>query len=125
MGSIVAYDVLRDIGRSEESMIKNIKVEHFVTLGSPLGLTPVKGHILKNHNDKIRTPSCVNKNWKNFSDPQDLICFDSHLSDDYAVNSMGISVTDILVANDCKGDPHYIFGYLITPEFSAYLKDFM
>lgn len=130
MGSIVAYDVLRLIGRLTEgepyySALKDVKVEHFVTLGSPLGLPLVKGYNLKNHNDLVRTPSCVKEGWKNYADPQDLVCLDMHLRDDYGSNSSGVLVEDILVANDVKGDSHSSFGYLRTPEFSRYLCSFI
>src|SRR5207344_1882409 len=38
MGSIVAYDVLRTADRS----LPGLRIAHFVTLGSPLGLTEIK-----------------------------------------------------------------------------------
>lgn len=123
MGTIVAYDALRQIGRSEK--YKNVKIEYFVTLGSPLGLTPIKKQILDIHYNKLRTPSCVTKSWKNFSDPQDAVCLDSHLSDEYTKNSSSVVVDDILIANDYEDDPHHVFGYLRTPEFSRHLMSFV
>lgn len=123
MGTIVAYDVLREIGRDPEH--KDLFVEHLITIGSPLGVTPVKGKILKENSDKLRTPSCVTHGWVNFSDPQDYVCIDSHLRDDYAVNSSGIRVEDRMVCNDYPDNEHKSYGYLRTPEFSAHLASIL
>ena len=60
MGSIIAYDVLREIGKTNPYF----KLDHFVTLGSPLGLPQVKGRIVEEHGWP-RTPSVVYK-WSNF-----------------------------------------------------------
>src|SRR6516225_6081339 len=54
MGSIIAYDVLRIIGRETPP----VSVDHFVTIGSPLGLPHVKTKIYE-ENDLVRTPSVV------------------------------------------------------------------
>lgn len=109
MGSIIAYDVLIELQQDED--YKDIKIEHFITLGSPLGLTPVKGHILgfhkgNNYKGNLKTPSCVTKNWINFSDPQDYVCLDSHLADDFADNSFSVKVKDIMVCNDYPNNQH-------------------
>ena len=44
MGSIISYDVLRDLGRPEPT----IDIPYFVTIGSPLGLSLVKIEIEDN-----------------------------------------------------------------------------
>jgi hypothetical protein len=123
MGTIVAYDVLRDIGREEH--FRGVTIEHFITMGSPLGLTPVKGQILVNDGRRLRTPSVINKSWTNFSDPDDLVCLDSHLRDDYASNSSGIKPQDVMVCNDFPGNPHKSYGYLRTPEFTRHINGFL
>ncbi len=119
MGTIVAYEVLREFGRDSDWL--NFNVSHFITIGSPLGLTPIKGQLLSENNKKLRTPTAVKNRWVNFSDPQDIVAIDSHLRDDYADNSLGVKVRDILVANDYPKNPHKSYGYLRTPEFSKYL----
>lgn len=122
MGTIVAYDVLREIGRSENHF--GVKVEHLITMGAPLGLTVVKGNVI-NYNGKLRTPTCVTGSWVNFSDPQDVVCLDSHLADDYEANSSGIKVEDKMVCNDYPGNEHKSYGYLRTPEFSNHLASLL
>ena len=38
IGTIIAYDALRNLGRDQQ----DLTVKQFVTMGSPLGLTPVR-----------------------------------------------------------------------------------
>ena len=127
MGSIIAYDVLRKIGRRDTP----IRVDHLVTIGSPLGLSQVK-HRIREENDLVRTPSVVRK-WTNFADRRDLVATDSHLADDYAPNDRDVRVKDDRVINsyssekDGKGRANYhkSYGYLRTPELSEILRGFI
>ncbi len=128
MGTIVAYDVLRELGRSQDH--KGIRIEHFITMGAPLGLTVVKGNVIDADKRKLRTPSCVANTWVNFSDPEDYVALDSHLADDYEGNSAGVKVRDVLVCNEYKGkdkepNQHKSYGYLRTPEFSDHLASLL
>lgn len=146
MGSIIAYDVLRDLGQDDSEA----EVAHFVTIGSPLGLPHVKGNIMqerkyvKKASKRVCTPSIVSKSWVNFSDRLDPVALDSHLSDDFCENGRGIEVKDDLVLNDYKkpkkGEPgttegirdpkgknnhHKSYGYLRMPELSELVKGFI
>ena len=129
MGSIIAYDVLRDLGRTGE----DVEVAHFVTIGSPLGLPHVKGEIVKErrHDPKVRTPSIVSKSWVNYADRKDPVAVDIHLRDDYRANNSDVRVRDDLVINDyrCPGDGkrnhHKSYGYLRTPELSRQIQGFL
>lgn len=146
MGSIIAYDALRDLGRENSGA----EVAHFVTIGSPLGLPHVKAKIMeergydKKASKRVRTPSIVSQSWTNFADRLDPVALDSHLSDDYTENGQGIRVKDDLVLNDYrkpkKGKPgttegerepqgkhnhHKSYGYLRTPELSDLVKGFI
>lgn len=124
MGSIVAYDVLRLLGRSEPRPT----IHHFVTIGSPLGLPYVK-HKIWSENDRVRTPSIVQK-WTNLADRRDFVAADTHLSDDYRANSDDVRVRDDLILNgyvNREGRPNYhkSYGYLRTPELSTLIRDFI
>jgi hypothetical protein len=129
MGSIIAYDVLREVGRSHPDM----EVPHFATIGSPLGLPHVKAKIIQkyDYDPRVRTPSIVTKSWVNFSDKDDPVATDIHLSDDYEANARGVRVTDDLVSNDYhapasgKANAHKSYGYLRTPEVSRHIKSFL
>lgn len=120
MGTIVAYDVLRRMGK--DLQYNGMFVEHFVTLGSPLGFAPVKSKIFDQHNGQLRTPSIVRGSWNNFADGRDIVTLDTRLSDDFASNSHGIKVVDDRVACDYPDNPHKSYGYLRTPEFSSLLS---
>jgi len=121
MGSIVAYDVLRAADR----ILPNLRIAHFVTLGSPLGLTEIKEIVAH----PLRVPECVAR-WSNFADPRDYAArWDTRLSNDYRANRAGVTVSDHLVINGYlspsgKPNPHKIYGYLRTPEMSELIASF-
>lgn len=119
MGSIIAYDVLRLIGKQEPS----VKIDHFVTIGSPLGIPHVRYKITE-ESPLVRTPSIVSK-WSNLADRRDPVAIDTHLYDDYEANDLGVRVQDDLVLNDWKVPHHKSYGYLRTPEFTDIVKPFI
>ena len=137
MGSIIAYDVLTLLGQTDPEF----KVDHFVTIGSPLGLPHVKGKIVEEFthrgtaNERVRTPSVVTNKWVNFADRKDPVALDVHLRDDYGANRDEIQCEDDLVHNDYRikkrgkdeavRNHHKSYGYLRTPEFSELLKSFL
>lgn len=130
MGSIISYDVLRDLGQTEPSFT----VPHFVTIGSPLGIPYVKTQIIRerHYDPQLRTPSIVSQSWVNYADKRDQVAVDAHLSDDYGANGRKIDVQDNLVANDYEipSQPgsynhHKSYGYLRTPELSKHIADFL
>jgi hypothetical protein len=121
MGSIVAYDVLRRSGRT----LPGLRIAHFVTLGSPLGLTGIAEIVA----GSLRVPECVAR-WSNLADPSDYAArWNTRLSDDYRPNRAGVVVFDRLVTNGYVGrsgkpNTHKIYGYLRTPEMSELIADF-
>ena len=127
MGSIIAYDVLRDLESSA------VKVQHFVTIGSPLGLSTVKEKIKEERSGKAEPfmPKNVVKSWENLADPKDLVSADLTLAGEYHGNGE-FSVNDIFVQNgyrcrkagEWEHNYHKSYGYLRTPEFAALLKAF-
>ncbi len=119
MGSIIAYDVLRAIGRDDPSCT----VDHFVTIGSPLGLPHVKYKILQ-ESSLVRTPSIVRK-WTNLADRRDPVAADIYLKDDYEANDSGVRVKDDLIMNDWGGIHHKSYGYLRCPEFTDAVRSFI
>jgi hypothetical protein len=124
MGSIIAYDTLRRMGRENPAP----RVEHFVTIGSPLGLPHVKAKIHQ-ENDLVRTPSIV-RTWTNFADRRDPVSIDTHLDDDFQPNDRGVRVRDDLVINgyrngDDKANHHKSYGYLRAPEVSKMIRTFL
>ena len=131
MGSIVAYDVLRDIGRERS----DFEMAQFVTIGSPLGLPPVKANIHRERSKydqktPVRTPSIVTESWVNYADRKDPVALDIYLNGDYKANRRNVEVVDDLVCNDyvgLDGEPnhHKSYGYLRTPEISRQIERFI
>lgn len=119
MGSIIAYDVLRALGKENPQLA----IEHFLTIGSPLGLPHVKLKIMEER-APVRTPTIV-KRWSNLADRRDPVAVDIHLADDYGPNAAQVKVHDDLVLNDWGGINHKSYGYLRTPELSDLLAEFI
>ncbi|WP_240134625.1 hypothetical protein [Streptomyces sp. MUM 178J] len=94
LGSIIAYEVLREQRRD---------VELFLTVGSPLGITEIKDCL----EQRPAVPACVSA-WCNASDLRDLVAMDHTLRGEYAPDH---KVTDLLVSND-SGNHHGISEYL-------------
>jgi hypothetical protein len=122
MGSIIAYDVLRRATRT----LRGLRISHFVTLGSPLGLGGI-GEIVAG---ALRVPECVAR-WSNLADPRDYAAeWNTRLANDYRANRSGVVVSDRLVSNGYanrsgKPNPHKIYGYLRTPEMSELIAEFI
>ncbi|MGB3941017.1 MAG: alpha/beta hydrolase [Candidatus Manganitrophaceae bacterium] len=121
MGSIIAYDALRELGQTNG----HLRVENLITIGSPLGLPTVAAKISEEWK-LLRTPSIV-KRWINLCDPRDPVAFDTHLRNDYEANDQGVRVEDDLILNnyagpDNKPNPHKIYGYLRCPEMSELIR---
>jgi len=128
MGSIIGFDVLTFLAT-------DIKINTFITLGSPLGLPVVINKISSEQKKQgkmakhMMAPQGITNNWSNFSDILDKVAFDYKLSDSFLSNKLGIKPADFLVVNNyvMNGipNPHKSFGYLRTPEFSKILNDFI
>ena len=123
MGSIIAYDALRVLERDAPSL----RVDHFVTLGSPLGLAEVKLKVAGEHGE-VRVPDNVGQ-WTNLADRRDIATVAGALADDYAPNRHGAGVRDQAVVNAYRRpngelNPHKSYGYLRTPELSEIAMEF-
>lgn len=108
-GSMVAYEALRSLPANHPA-----KVDLFITIGSPLGLTEVQDQLKKlaGIRGKLATPECVSR-WVNVADPIDPVCADKTLGDDYLPNRRGVRAEDSLKPNpDSPKDPHSGSGYL-------------
>jgi hypothetical protein len=124
MGSIVAFDVLSAV----ESEITGLSIQHFVTVGSPLGLHEVKERIRK-EGLPLQVSDAVVR-WTNFANRKDKVALDSRLHTDFRANSRGVGVVDQVVINGYvspSGKPshHKIYGYLRTPEVSLAIHELM
>jgi len=128
MGSIIAYDVLTQL-------VPDVKIDTFITIGSPLGLPIIINKInleqKKNLSTGLKpgTPENVTNNWFNFSDLRDKVAMNYNLRDDYKENKNGIKPIDSIVFNNYEnngeGNPHKSYGYLRTPEMAKVIDEFL
>ena len=122
MGSIIAYDVLRTLEHDIP------EIEHFITIGSPLGLPIVTQYVRQEFANTL-IPQQV-RQWTNLADPSDKVALDCRLGDEYRPTPGGILVNEDLVHNDYvdrsgNSDPHNAYGYLRTPELSDIIHGFL
>lgn len=128
MGSIIAYDTLiQDV--------PELKVDTFITVGSPLGFPLIIKKILTeqhkeiNHNAKPPTPENVTSSWYNFSDLDDKITLNYDLADDYLPNIQNIKPVDVIINNtyeyNGQKNPHKVYGYLQNEEVAKVISRFL
>ena len=124
MGSIIAYDVLKN---NENK----IEIDVFATIGSPLGLPIITGKIMKEQesHSKVAVPNNIKKAWYNFSDLEDKVAINYDLADDYVANDLGINIIDFEVYNNYEvngvRNPHKAYGYLRTPALAEKIDEFL
>ncbi len=129
MGSIVAFDVLSFV-------VPGIKIDTFITIGSPLGLPLVVSKIASQYKPNPRgkknmvTPPGICCNWYNFSDVLDRVTFNYKLARRFKMNNNAVKPRDFGVVNDYhnqKGvhNPHKSYGYLRAKQFARVLNEFI
>jgi hypothetical protein len=97
LGTIIAYDVLR------EQSSRALDVPLLVTVGSPLGVTEVQDLVER----PLEVPAAVAV-WRNASDARDLVAMDHTIRPEYVPTER---CTDFYVIND-SGNHHGIREYL-------------
>jgi hypothetical protein len=96
LGSIIAYDVLRESGPARD-------IPLFVTVGSPLGVTEIQDLVTR----PLQVPGGVAM-WRNVADGRDLVALDRTIRPEYAPSER---TADFLVVND-SANHHGIGEYL-------------
>ena len=124
MGSLIAYDVLRQLERDGRCP----PIDHLVTMGAPLGLAEIKHRLAEEHGS-LRVPYAVAR-WSNLGDREDVATVGTTLAEAYAPNAAGVAVTDCPVINAYRRprggvNHHKSYGYLRTPEFSEAVAAFL
>ncbi len=128
MGSIISYDTL-----TQE--IPELKIDTFITVGSPLGFPLILKKILMEQNMEInaeakpQTPNNITSSWINFSDLDDKITLNYDLADDYSQNVYNIKPVDIIINNNYEyngqKNPHKVYGYLQNEEVAKVIGGFL
>ena len=128
MGSIIAYDTLTQD-------VPELKIDTFITVGSPLGFPLIIKKILTEQNIQINskakppTPENITSTWYNFSDLDDKITLNYNIADDYCSNSLNIIPVDIIINNayeyNGQKNPHKVYGYLQDREIAKVICGFL
>lgn len=121
MGSIIALDLLLRGTR---------RIEQFITIGSPLGLTVVQKQV-----GAIGTSSATRSReemrvrigaWTNFYDPLDAVALDSDLKDDFPEQGIqDVRVRNEFVTKTGDRNHHKSYGYVRTPEVGQTIREFL
>ncbi len=122
-GSMIAYDVLRQLSKSD------IDVRLLVTIGSPLGLPPVRSVFKKwTGKNKLPYPACVSR-WVNVAATGDVVALDATLGDEIEKKT-AVSFQDYLIDRKERdanplflGNAHAAMGYLSTPFVQREVND--
>lgn len=133
-GSVVAWDVLWELSRDErwQSRLDNLKVDTFVTMGSPLGDGVMKKRLAgAGEKASAKFPSNV-ISWHNVAAEDDQLCHDKTLADDYRKmlkQRLVSAVHDYTIYNLTvrygRSSPHSSIGYYIHPRISKILTDWL
>ncbi|MCE6998011.1 hypothetical protein LZG04_24895 [Saccharothrix sp. S26] len=107
LGSIVAYQVLHELGR-------RVEVPLFVTVGSPLGIPVVKSYL----EGKPSKPPNVRR-WVNGSDERDPVALYARLDRD----SFAAGIDNFADIHNPRDDAHGITGYLSDEVIAAEVLD--
>jgi hypothetical protein len=115
MGTIVAYDVLRNCPECPQ-------VDTLITLGSPLGVREVQEELIAENAADVDFPADKLGRWVNVYDPLDPICgADPNFANDYRPVG-GKSVIDVKESN-WGGWRHTITHYFAGSKFRSHLRD--
>jgi len=128
MGTIIAYDVLTHCKPT-------VSVNTLITCGSPLGFPVIRKKIKQelgiDEQDEVHlpTPEAISHRWVNLSDKDDVTCLNYNLRNHYQANTSGVRPFDRIVYNNYEHDgvknPHKIYGYLRTLDFTQALNSFL
>jgi hypothetical protein len=115
MGTIIAYDCLRNVPECPE-------IDTLITLGSPLGLDSVQDNLKPTDAKRVDYPAKVKRAWINVYDSFDpVVGFDPKFANDYKRDGKK-TIKDINEQNWGKWR-HNIVKYLSGPKLRAELRE--
>lgn len=133
-GSIVTWDALWQLSHEPAfaDRCRNLKVDLWLTLGSPLGDSMVKKQLKGYGEDgRLRFPTNVIA-WHNVSAEDDYFSHDNTVSDDFSAmlgQRQISSIRDYRIYNLAirygRSNPHNILGYLIHPRVAKIAGDWL
>ncbi|MBC8871961.1 MAG: hypothetical protein H8E44_21230 [Planctomycetes bacterium] len=154
MGTFIAYDVLWRFSHRSVAGFKRYrrkKVQMFVTMGSPLGDSVIRGFLFSRHHKDGKRPFPTNiQMWHNYSCLGDVVSHPSTLESKYfePMKAVGLfsdkrAFRHLVIDYDNlhnpfevvthpgnkkekeKRDPHKSYGYLVQPRLGSWTSDFL
>ena len=110
LGTIVAYNVLRDCGQGQ-------RCRRLVTVGSPLGIKAIKRHLVK----PVTHPACV-EHWFNAMDSRDVVALYPLDAANFDVQPPIENKTDV---HNRTENRHGISGYLADAVVATKVVEFL
>ncbi len=112
----------------QEDSFFNNKIIHDSRADGEVGNNVIQ-HIHDSNEIILPTPETIIKKWYNLSDIDDRVALVGNLEKKFAVSSREIKPSDITVRNNYiykgKSNPHKVYGYLRSPEFSKIAYEFI
>ena len=130
-GCAIAYEVLWQLSHDERfEKYRDLKVDLFVTLGSPLGDNKIRKSLLGAGNSTgERYPNNI-ITWHNVSAEDDYACHDKTVANDFRTmmrEHVISSINDFRIYNHTmrygKSNPHCSLGYFIHPRIAKIIVD--
>ncbi|WP_284190924.1 hypothetical protein [Vibrio zhanjiangensis] len=129
LGSMICFDDLWKLshyGEYRRTYGSRKKVDLFVTLGSPLADENIKKHLKGSQNQGFKKYPTNIRRWCNLAAEDDFISHDTQVSNDYIeMSRLGLleqPIEDVhiynLTVSEGRSNPHASIGYLIHPEFT-------
>ncbi len=131
LGTIAAYDAFWELSRGQDAA-PELKIDTWITLGSPLGDEFVKRHLAGASESGERRYPCNVLNWHNIAAEDDFTCHDETVANDFSpmLDEHLISrIRDFRIYNLAlrygRSNPHNALGYLIHPRVSKLVGDWL
>ena len=130
LGSVIAFDVLWELSQLEGN---TLRIDEFVTIGSPLGLNYIQHRLLGAHEPGVRRYPDNIRRWTNLSAIGELTSLDRSMADDYsAMVEAGIvaSITDQTDLHTYFRGPdglnvHRCYGYMANVRVGQVICDWL
>ncbi len=131
MGSVIAFDALWELTHKFTS---SAKVDLFLTIGSPLGMSFVQKRLLGNEQESTERYPANIRRWYNISAFGELTALDREFADDFQKMKMLGLVEEIKdyykgVYNYYRDEQglnvHRSYGYLVNPVMGQVVADWL
>lgn len=111
-GTIIAYDVLSEL------MNQDIRVNSFITIGSPLGIAEIQDHI----SQPLKVPDSVD-NWYNFTHKLDYVALDKTLREKFIPKDIIKDKTISFFEASFEFNPHAVKNYLLDDNVQKEIRE--